>query len=63
MNKIIFFVTLAVCGYWTMRVVDAPVSDEIESVQELHAMDAEHLSQDDWGTILEQHAGADVSAE
>jgi len=61
MNKIIFLVTLAICGYWTMRVVDAPVSDEVESARELHAMDVDHLDAGDWTSV--ERVGADVSAE
>ena len=53
MNKAIFFVVLAVCGYWTMRVVDAPVTEEPALVEELHAMEVDHLENADWGQVLE----------
>lgn len=59
MNKAIFFITLVICGYWTMRVVDAPAADDIQTHQEFHAMDVDHL--DVWGP--QENAGADVSAE
>lgn len=51
--------TIAIAAYWIVRVVAAPAPTPEElpaTIDELQVMEAKHLEQNDWGTILEEHA-------
>jgi hypothetical protein len=54
-------IAVAVCAYWLVRLIGAPAPETIPAtVDELQAMEAEHMGQTDWGAILEQHANYEI---